>query len=323
MPPNGSSARCPDWVWSNGSNVHVTKDREWFTEYIPFKTHLSDIYGMLKDPIQVLGIGTVEIPTKRSSGRGGKGNQGTLRLTNVLYAPDSICNIIGQPISDNYTITLEARATTTKSSSGTITDKQGNPVAYFDGNCPLFQIKLHNPPGCPRVLQPRESYRINVHWDASEAARWKNHQAMPSSSRELYGYGYTWEEHQWLKKHYKSEFYFLRDNGLSIYRDEDRECGRRIVRMMMRPEIEERCTYTPEEKKWMKNHYGGEFHFLRCHGLNIHDDEDREEGRSILHAFMYEGNSQVKKTQSAPRVLAQSGFCTLVTYSPDGKLRYM
>ncbi|KAK3643038.1 hypothetical protein LTR56_010412 [Elasticomyces elasticus] len=40
------------------------------------------------------------------------------------------------------------------------------------------------------------------------------------------------------------------------------------------------------EKKWLKEHYGGEFKFLQVHGLKMHNDEDREEGRSIMRAFM-------------------------------------
>jgi hypothetical protein len=46
--------------------------------------------------------------------------------------------------------------------------------------------------------------------------------------------------------------------------------------------------YTAEETSFLKENYGGEFHFLMQHGLKIHSDEDREEGRAILRAIMHE-----------------------------------
>lgn len=45
--------------------------------------------------------------------------------------------------------------------------------------------------------------------------------------------GYTQEEKAWLKKNWGDEYHFLRAYGLSIYKDEDREEGRRIVRGLM------------------------------------------------------------------------------------------
>lgn len=50
---------------------------------------------------------------------------------------------------------------------------------------------------------------------------------------------YTQEEKAWLKKHFDGEFKFLRDYGLSIYEDEDREEGRRIARGCMESEVME------------------------------------------------------------------------------------
>ncbi|KAK0655096.1 hypothetical protein B0T16DRAFT_318492, partial [Cercophora newfieldiana] len=44
---------------------------------------------------------------------------------------------------------------------------------------------------------------------------------------------YTAEEKQWLNRHFGGEFKFLMAYGLSIYKEEDREEGRHIVRAMM------------------------------------------------------------------------------------------
>jgi hypothetical protein len=49
------------------------------------------------------------------------------------------------------------------------------------------------------------------------------------------------------------------------------------------------CTvppYTAEEKRWLKKHWGGEFHFLLAYQLRIYDEEDREQGRLTARALM-------------------------------------
>ncbi|KAI4943944.1 hypothetical protein J4E91_009091 [Alternaria rosae] len=46
--------------------------------------------------------------------------------------------------------------------------------------------------------------------------------------------------------------------------------------------------YTAEETTFLKKNYGSEYHFLIQHGLKIHNEEDREEGRAILRAIMRE-----------------------------------
>ncbi|TKA66867.1 hypothetical protein B0A55_08311 [Friedmanniomyces simplex] len=43
---------------------------------------------------------------------------------------------------------------------------------------------------------------------------------------------------------------------------------------------------TETEKCWLKDNYGGEWKFLMACGLNMHKDEDREEGRGIMRALM-------------------------------------
>lgn len=50
---------------------------------------------------------------------------------------------------------------------------------------------------------------------------------------------YTTEEKQWLKKNHQDEFHFLRMYCLSIYEEEERAEGRRIVRAFMEDEKED------------------------------------------------------------------------------------
>lgn len=46
------------------------------------------------------------------------------------------------------------------------------------------------------------------------------------------------EEKTWLKKYYGNEFRFLRDFGFSIYKEEDREDRRTLLRTSMQEDKE-------------------------------------------------------------------------------------
>lgn len=281
----------------------IAKDREWFTDYTPFKTHLGDIYGMMKTPLQVMGIGTVELPTKRSPNRTGKDGHGTLRLTNVLHAPNGMCNIIGSPIFKDYGVVTGG--TDSKVSSGTIADKNGRSVAYFDATRPLFQVKLRGPPVGPHVLEKGEMYAINVRWAAEEMVRWEKYEAERATSKRPPGEKYTAEEKKWLKENYKSEFHFLRSHGLNIYKDEDREEGRSILRAIIHEEDEEEDEemgesdsesdldghmadyhFTEPQLDFIKKEYGNSMNFMFSYGLKFYDNDDCEEAKLILKAIM-------------------------------------
>lgn len=55
------------------------------------------------------------------------------------------------------------------------------------------------------------------------------------SSNEYVGKApYTAEEKQWVKGNFKSEFHMLRSYGQSIYKEDDREEGRAMVREFMK-----------------------------------------------------------------------------------------
>jgi hypothetical protein len=48
------------------------------------------------------------------------------------------------------------------------------------------------------------------------------------------------------------------------------------------------ASYTAAEKQWLKDEWRDEFHFLRAYRLSVYKDEDREEGRAIVRAFIRE-----------------------------------
>ncbi|KAK2802348.1 hypothetical protein FQN51_004642 [Onygenales sp. PD_10] len=237
-----SSLRCPHWVFSSNSNVHAARDRAWFIDYTPFETRL-EMPPFMPRPIPVLGIGTVELITKRGKNRHGANAHYTMRLKNVLHAPSLIANILGAPIIQDYEILTDFA----HPQKGGIKDKDGQQVAYFHAPAQLLELKLSGPPVGPRLGPSTlgsggEPTFFSVSWPSSEMERW----------------------------------YAFRTKGSNSQAD----------------------TYTEAEKRWLKSHYDGEFHFLQTQGLNIHKDEDREEGRSIVRAMMEKDSGTQKKLQS-------------------------
>jgi len=118
----------------------VAKDRAWFRDYTPYESVVGDLYGMVKESLGVEGIGTVELLTKRSPNRSGRDSYGILCLTNVLHVPSALCNIIGGLILEDYKVTAGPAG---KASLGSIKDRKGRSVAYFD-SCRYIVVKKRN-----------------------------------------------------------------------------------------------------------------------------------------------------------------------------------
>lgn len=122
----------------------------------------------------VIGIGTVELKVKRSPDETGPHAHDVLQLKDVLHVPGSVCNIIGVPILDDYNVVAGPIPTDTR---GTITDREGNAVAYFPEEGELFQVQLSDPPigreVGPTPFEPSKTYIIDVQWPDSERAKWE------------------------------------------------------------------------------------------------------------------------------------------------------
>lgn len=191
---------------------------------------------MVGNSVEVLGIGTVNLPAKISPTRTGPSSHGILRLKKVLHAPGVICNIIGQPIMDDYQVTLSPESLSSPGSITNLTD--GRSVAYFKPmrSARFWEVRLSGPPVGPKVgPSPFSSsglYVIHAFWPDSERQRFAalpaSRQTQATASEPL-----TLAEKAWVKTHYGSEFKFLRVYGLSIFKDEDREEGRIILRAIM------------------------------------------------------------------------------------------
>lgn len=193
--------------------------------------------------IKVVGIGSVELPTKISPTMTGPNVHGILRLRNVLHIPDIFCNIIGHCGLDNYEVTTRYSS----GASGYITSNcDGRPIAYFkpkNGKVIFWEVRLSGPPVGPKVgpspFDPNSGYSIQALWPDSERHKFAASQeafaalhASRQSQSTLAG-PLTPAEKAWLKANWGNEFKFLRAHGLKIHDDDDREYGRRILRATM------------------------------------------------------------------------------------------
>ncbi|KAF2803710.1 uncharacterized protein BDZ99DRAFT_511861 [Mytilinidion resinicola] len=319
---SSSEPLCPDWVFSNNSNVHACKNRGWFTDYTPFESFAGSLLPQSRMP--VLGVGTVYLPTKKAPGRKGRDAHGQLILHDVLHIPSLLCNIIGITEEDSNNLSISFGGNSR--SRGTIKNLQGHSLAYFDPDPskPLFQVKLSGPPVGPVVgpsvfSDPDAVYYLNVRWAQEEVARWEAFK-QGSQDRPVYttglvvapptnnatrtpqpSAGYTDDEKAWLKAHYGNEFRFLQTHGLSIYKDEDREEGREIVRAFMADESENDeaeksdedmeghvVDYLFDERSldWIEKHYGTSMNFMYTNGLKFYDQDDCQVAQGLVEDFM-------------------------------------
>ena len=229
MAPTGKAYNV-DWILSNNSNVHVANHRDWFTSFTPFTASLS---GGLK----VEGIGEVVLPVKTSRVKTGAASQGTLVLHDVCFAPSTVCNILGGPIFDKYQVRFG------KDTGGLIHPDTGASVAILDA-VKLSRLRLRGQSSTQTSLDRDTEYYINARMPESELARWEAHkrEALEKSVCKEY----TDEEKRWLKVNWKDEFHFLQAYELSIYKEEDRAEGRRIVRAMMQGDGDENGSVSPQ-----------------------------------------------------------------------------
>jgi hypothetical protein len=302
--------------------ISVSKDRGWFKTFTPFTSKLDPSpFYTTNGPkhLPVLGIGTVEIPTKRSPNTSGSSSHGSLLLHEVLYAPGFLCNVIGQPLlfTDGYSVSTSCGS----KSRGTIKDSQGKNAAYFDPKSPLYAIKVRRTPNGPTLgahaLKKDRTYMLSCQWDTAEQREWQVYKAR--NGLLVPGLGaasYTAEETAFLKKNYGSEFKFLFQYGLKIHNEEDREEGRAILRAIMCEDSESEdgdslsqegedddldeesefdfeghqadYNFTERQLDWIEKYYRNSEQFMISYGLKFYDEEDLEEAKAIVEAMMTE-----------------------------------
>ena len=226
-----------DWVYSNTSNVHVATHRDWFDNFTPFPTQFGSLYFATSN-VKALGVGDVTLEVRNCHGVAARRKRGRkttkLVLYNVLYAPDCVSNIVAGSAVPNYGFRTGGIA------FGRLINANTGASGLLD-HVKLFKLLLKGQAKGQTSLDPDVSYCINATWSAEERKRWTTFKTSPAPALvgpilvKMVASGrnespYSAAEKDWLKKHFKGEFHFLRDHGLKIYNEDDRETGRRIVR---------------------------------------------------------------------------------------------
>ncbi|RSM20686.1 hypothetical protein CDV31_000373 [Fusarium ambrosium] len=279
---------CPTWVFNPTSTAHVACDRHWFgDDYTPFKTWLTDSRGV---KLEAIGVGNIMLPVDLSNGK-----RGEIFLKNVLHFPDAVCNSIGSPIYIDYNID-GGDGMNFANDVQTLRDDGGRPSAYFERGSKVFYIlKLGGPPSGARLgpcpLDEGKGYMISLYWPESERMRFEASKAQAEAFL-------SDSERAWLKEHWGNEFKFLAAYELSIYKDEDREEGRAIMRTMMAKEKESRENahddshlvdhyFSDDELEEIELQFGNSKRFVEEYlRFSIHNDEHCREAKRIAQDLM-------------------------------------
>ncbi|OAA53594.1 hypothetical protein SPI_09301 [Niveomyces insectorum RCEF 264] len=209
---------------------------------------------MTGSTVNVMGIGTVDLPTKLPPGKPGSALHGILRLEHVLHIPGNFCNVFGSDHDDRYRFEMPSHKSDVM--EPVIDRTTGRSVACLKRGSPFVEICLSEPPIGPRVgaspFQRNGHYMLGLDWPTTERTRIMaqlaadggggaparrqgragvtNPAATGTRKTALFSPPLTATEKRWLDEEFDGEFTFLRTQGLSIHNEEDRDEGRRIVR---------------------------------------------------------------------------------------------
>ncbi|KAK5995966.1 hypothetical protein PT974_04386 [Cladobotryum mycophilum] len=249
---------CGDWVFSNASNCSYARDRFWFgDDYQPIESFVNSTVN--SPPIPIIGIGTVVLPVKTLLSTTSPNSRGTLRLANVLHLPNAAANVIGLSSLNEFEVSSSGGETF---NTEVFDPRTGKYVAFFGsktinsrlGPCLL---ELSEYPIGPRVahMQPEPGvFTIySATWPVAEQEKWLGQQlnhGPPRATESNPEMRLSQAESAWLQKHYRGEYKFLLVHGLSIYKEEDREEGRAILRAFM--------AYDEAESSPSKQHHNDE-----------------------------------------------------------------
>ncbi|PPJ52298.1 hypothetical protein CBER1_09258 [Cercospora berteroae] len=310
MAPTGPAYRT-DWVWLNNSNVHIANHRDWFTTFTKIKSHIGSIYFGDRSIAEVHGIGDVELDVKVRDGRTGPRSHRKIILKDVLYTPSGTCNIVGNPILQDYNLSNDNPAYRYM-----LYDKEtGAPAGIFD-DAHLSRLRLVGLNATESSLRPDGIYMINAVWSDEERAKWLSRPKGDAQSQNHSLSSLSDQEKAWLKKHYGNEWKFLASYGLKLTDDEERAEGRAILRGLMEDELamevdpeeddnesgsEENdfladleadpashvadYQFPEKELDWVEKNYRHTGNFMRMMGLKPWDEEDCKEAVQIARSM--------------------------------------
>ena len=205
-----------------------------------------------------IGVGTVTLRVKKRDSKRGSRDTSILILKDALYIPGSLCNLIGNNILHEYSFHLYDRRT-------------GGRVAILD-RPKIWRLRLTGQSATETILDVNGAYCFFTHWPISERDRWQE----------------------------------LRSNDLKEHNDQPSQdfvvsSHHRVGRTgLVRASVNVKAggtSYSNAEKEWVKEHYGGEYKFLRDYGFKIYNEQDRVDGRRLLQGLMEDEQDEKADTK--------------------------
>ncbi|KAK3628713.1 hypothetical protein LTR56_015674 [Elasticomyces elasticus] len=158
-----------DWIWSSTSNVHVANHRDWFTTFTPFSSTITDRSGTSH---AIEGIGDVTLEVRRMIGAAAKAAKNkamvnsTIVLHDVLYVPAFVCNVLGEPVRQDYDVSIGV--------DKLLTDKNtGRGVGLLERNeAGLTKMILKGQAKGSSSISKDESGETSATWSDGERKKW-------------------------------------------------------------------------------------------------------------------------------------------------------
>lgn len=171
-----------------------------------------------------------------------------LVLRHVLHYPTGICSIVA--FSADYEVELHGSDKWVK--------HEETGAVYLLDSVRLWNLWLVGRPKGQSSLKPDGMYYINAHWASEESPRFRA---------------------------YKEDVKRVENgNGSQVEGSQAQGKGNQEAAKGRGKEKK----YTKSEKKWVKKHHESELKFLLQHGLGIHSEDEREEGKAIVRAMRKE-----------------------------------
>ena len=167
MPPR-ELAYNVDWIWSFDSNVHIANHRDWFTTLTSFESQVGSTHNDLSYHVE--GVGDVELEVRKivgSTKRATGSKNSKILLRDVLYVPSFACNVMGNPVREDYDVSIGAER-------WLCDNKTGKGLGMLDRN-PLGMTKVllkghaKGTTGLPKDMD----YKMNAVWADEERSRWR------------------------------------------------------------------------------------------------------------------------------------------------------
>lgn len=225
-------------------------------------------------------MGTVTLRVKKRDSKRGRRDTTILILEDVLYTPDSLCNLVSGGVMDQYYYKFGNE----QGKDGFYDKTTGGRVAILDHPKPLWRLRLTGQSATESILDKNGNYCFFTYWSDSERVRWQELKTIN------------------LKQ--------PRDqSSIALGSSSQSQVGRTgLVRASEAVKFGN-IQYSHAERKWLKKNYGGEYKFLRDYGFNIYDEEDRADGHRLLQGIMEDGQNENEKAEPQekfPKVSVES-----------------